>query len=210
MKSLFIFLFMLGIFNLRANELESSYTCLNKLSDTQYTDINEKAYYTPEKNLIWIEENKIILQKSERAIIFDLKLKQGLNVVSLANNKGRELQLVCISKQGDNTYIDSYGDNCLMMNKTKFSQSISYANESFESTDPISHKIYDGLNQLRISFKSNVNRNKCESYMNTFQSCYKNFTKLSGKNKIPRTERRYLFVLKEIRRTLLSQCQSAV
>lgn len=201
---------MIGLFNLRANELQSSYSCLDSLKQTQYTKVSDRAFYTPKKNLIWIENNKLVFQQSERAIIFKLKLKKGLNVISLANKKGRELQTVCINREGRNSYIDSVGNDCLLMNKTSFNQNIIYASESFETTDPLSHKIYDSLNQLRISFKSNVNRNKCETYMSTFQSCYKNYTKLVGKNKIPRTQMRYLFVLKELRQTLVSQCQEAV
>lgn len=200
---------MLGVFHLRANEMDNTYSCLNSITEIQHTKINEKALYTSKDNFIWLEADQIVLQNNERAMLFPTKLKNGLNVISLANNKGRELEIVCINKSGKLNYIDSYGSDCLNQNKTDYFQTISYAKESFESTDPISNKIYLELNKLRVSFKKNVNRNKCEKYISTFKDCYQNFSKLQGKNKIPQTENRYLFVLKELRKTLISQCQVA-
>tara|TARA_B100001971_G_scaffold129103_1_gene119120 strand:+ start:176766 stop:177398 length:633 start_codon:yes stop_codon:yes gene_type:complete len=209
MKAFLVLAFMIGLYQAQANELDQTLTCLDSITQIQHTQITEKTVFTPKKRLMWLEDNSLIMQNNERATVFDLNLKQGLNVISLANNKGKELEVVCINKMGTSQYIDSFGDACMMQNKTQFFQTISYANDSFESNDPISNKIFEGLNKLRISFKKNVNRNKCEQYMNTFQNCYKNFSLMQGSNKIPRTENRYLFVLKELRRTLLSQCQLA-
>ena len=213
MKSILIFIFMLGLFQLRAAEIskndQATLSCLDSITKVQHTSVDKKTVYTKNNNLLWLDDEKMIIQDSERAYSFKIKLKSGLNIVSLANNKGRELETVCINKLGNVSYIDSYGEACLSQSKTKYFQSISYAKNSYESKDPISNKIFSRLNQLRISFKKNINRNKCDDYINTFQSCYKNFSLMQGENRIPNTEIRYLFVLKELRKTLLSQCQVA-
>jgi len=189
--------------------LETSKNCLETINESFHLSITQDAKATSDNKLVWIEDDNLIYQSSERATIFKLKLSRGLNLISLANNKGRELEIVCIQKEGRLTYIDSIGSSCMSKTKKKYKQTISYAGENYESNDLISNKIFKHLNDLRISFKNNVNRKMCDSYIDTYKKCFFNYSNLTGKSTIPRTEARYRFVLKELGRTLKSQCQKA-
>jgi hypothetical protein len=189
--------------------LESSKSCLGSIQENIYTPIDEKFYLSSSNKVMWLRKDILVYQGEERATIFPLKLRRGLNLVSLANNKGRELETVCIQKEKKSQYIYSVGADCIGMTKGNFTQTISYADMNYESNDLISNKIFNHLNELRVSFKSNVNRKKCDEYIQTYQSCLSNFSQLAGKNSIPKTETRYEFVLREIRKTLVSQCRKA-
>ena len=189
--------------------LDSSKSCLGSIQNNIFTPVTEKFYLSSSDKVMWLRDGHLVYQSEERATIFPLKLKRGLNLVSLANNRGRELEVVCIQKEKKSQYIHSVGSDCISMTKSNFAQTISYSSENYESNDLISNKIFNHLNKLRVSFKSNVNRKMCDEYIQTYKQCLSNFSQLAGKNTIPRTEIRYEFVLREIRKTLASQCRKA-
>lgn len=206
----FISLIVIGL-HLQANELslfDSSKACLENIDNNIYTRIDEQAKVS-NKKLFWIEKKNLILQEEERATIFKLKLAKGLNVVTLASKRGQEIATVCVQRQSNLIYIDSIGEKCFSKTKSNFYQSIIYPHTSYESNDLISNKIFSHLNTLRNNFKKQINRTLCEDYIQTYKSCLHNYSELNGKNTIPKTESRYQFVLSEIRKTLISQCQNA-